>query len=64
MAKMGNNGVILDLSGYFGNAINVISIQQLDYVVLYRLRYPNHVTCAQIRQEITKISAKWGCGRA
>ena len=31
-----------------GNAIDVISIQQLDNVVFYRLRYLNRGRCAQI----------------
>ena len=59
VAKMGKNGRILGLCWPFGNAIDVISIQQLDNVVFYRLRYLNRGRCAQIWHKSPKPRQNW-----
>ena len=49
--KSGKNGQKWSYVGFIwtcGNAIDVISIQQLDDVVFYRLRHLNPGRCAQI----------------
>ena len=46
-----------------GKPIDVISIQQLDNVVFYRLRYLNRGRCPQIWHKSPKPLEKLGCGR-
>ena len=55
--KSGKNGQKLRYFGFIatsGNAIDAISIQQLDNIVFHQLRYLNHVRCAQIRHKSPK----------
>ena len=55
--KSGKNGQKWRYFGFIstsGDAIGAISIQQLDNVVIYRLRYLNHARCAQIWQKSPK----------
>ena len=59
VAKMGKNGRIFGFIWTSGNAIDVISIQQLDNVVFYRLCYLNRGRCTQIWHKSPKTLQNW-----
>ena len=60
--ESGKNGQKWSYFGFIwtsGNAIDVISKQQLDNVVFYRLRYLNRGRCAQIWHKSPRPRKNW-----